>query len=146
MENIPLEKEFFVLKIGEKNINKRIYSNNLIQQWIDVLKNKEINGYKIEYAVKLDTDILHTDCIKDILFCGLVTDLKIDLENNLKAMAKFKIRGPQVDMIYSTGFLDDLVLVPKGLGKVTENIIYDYTLLGFNLIKREDSPFFNKEQ
>lgn len=146
MSAVPIEKEFFVLKIDAVNELSRIYSEDLVNKWIENLKNNQL-GYKIEYSVDLNVNNLKTEFIKDSLHCGMVTELKIVKklnEKHLIAKAKFKVKGPHVEKMHEPNFFDSLTLVPKGSGKVWDNKIFDYNLIGFNLIPLELSPFFTE--
>lgn len=147
MNRVPIEKEFFVLKIDEVNEHGRKYSTKIVNEWIENLKNNKL-GYKIEYAFNLNPKNLMTEFIKDTLNCGSVTEFKILEQNNngklekiLIAKAKFKIKGPYIDELYKPNFFDNITLIPKGIGKVWGNEIYDYNLIGFNLVSTELSPF-----
>ncbi len=147
MNIVPIEKEFFVLNIDEKNNNYRIYSEKLIKQWINELNSLSVRGFQIEFAVDMDEKSLKTEYVKETLFCGLVTGLHIVTSKEKKllmAKSKFKIKGPYADRMREPEFFDNLTLVPKGKGKVSENIIYDYNLIGFNLIDKDVSPFILK--
>lgn len=144
--NTPLVKEIFILKINKENLHKRAYGSELIQQWIKKLPNSPLKGYKIEYGVRLDERNLKVDYIKDALYCGLLTDFKIDEEDNLIGIVKFKSKGQYAQIINETpNFFNDLVLVPKGKGKTLDNKVFDYDLIGFSLITSNASPFLNTE-
>lgn len=144
--NTPLVKEIFILKINKENLHKRIYDSELIKQWIKELPNSPLKGYKIEYGVRLDERNLKVDYIKDALYCGLLTDFKIDAEDNLTGIVKFKSKGQYAQIINEkSDFFNDLVLVPKGKGKTLDNKVFDYDLIGFSLITSNASPFLNIE-
>jgi len=149
MDKKPIEKEFFVLKVDVVNEHDRIYSESLVNEWIQKLEETK-KGYSIEFAVNLNEKNLKTEFIKDSLNCGMVTELKIvaldTKEKILIAKAKFKIKGPYSDKMYESGFFDNMTLVPKGCGKVWDNKIYDYRLIGFNLVPMELSPFISSEE
>ena len=144
MNSQPIEHEFYVLTLDEQNSNYRIYSEKLVKEWILDLDNIENKGFKVEFAVDMDESNLKTEYIKDILYCGLVTEVtikEIEGKKQLFAKAKFKIKGAFAENFRIPGYFDNLTLVPKGKGQVTENKIYNYTLYGFNLISKQVSPF-----
>ncbi len=147
MSIAPIEKEFFVLNIDVKNSNHRIYSEYLINDWIKNFQESD-EELMIEYAIDLDEQTLKTEFVKETLHCGKIMNLRIlVLEDGFKtllAKAKFKIKGPFAEKMQEANFFDDLTLVPKGKGQVTEHIIHNYNLIGFNLINKELSPFITE--
>ncbi len=143
----PIEHEFYVLTINEKNSNYRIYPEELIKSWILELDNFEHKGYKVEFAIDMDETSLKNEYVKDILYCGLVTELKIkeiEGKKQLFAKAKFKTKGTFAEDFQKPDYFENLTLVPKGKGQVMENKIYNYNLFGFNLISKKVSPFITE--
>lgn len=133
--NNELELDLYILTIDANNVYNRTYTHENIIQWISNLKSP---GYKIEYALDVDSKYLNTLCIKNFLYCGDVTDFIIDEKNNVFGHCKFKSDYTHLSVIKST---NDLVIAPKGYGIINENKIYEYDIIGFNLITSNRSPF-----
>lgn len=142
----PIIKEFFVLEIGVENNRYRKYTDEVVQVWLDNLKNGTCSSYKIENCVNADEREVKMEYINKTLECGIVTSLDIR-ENKLYATAKFKVVGPLADMLKEKpGLLETLTLTPKGLGNIRNHIIRNYELIGFNLAPQSKSSFYPKEK
>jgi len=130
------EKEFYILTINSLNSKMRQHTRETVQGWIDDLENKVVQHYKIEYAIDvLESQIKHK-FINDSLYCGIVTKLELR-GDDLYAIAKFKQKTvPNPEMLTNPNFYDHLELTPKGEGNVKNNIIYNYKLIGFNLVEK----------
>lgn len=136
-----IEKEFYVLTVNQLNKKTRQHSTETVQGWIDALKNKEVQFYKIEYAIDTLEKDVKNHFINDSLYCGIVVELELR-GDELYAKAKFKTKAiPNPEMVTNPNFYDDLTLVPKGKGYVKNNIIYNYELFGFNLVESKKSTF-----
>jgi len=130
------EKEFYVLTINSINSKMRQHTRETVQGWIDDLENKVVQNYKIEYAINVLESQLKHKFINDALYCGIVTKLELR-GDDLYATAKFKQRTvPNPEMINNPNFYDKLELTPKGEGNVKNSIIYNYKLIGFNLVEK----------
>lgn len=136
-----IEKEFYVLTINHLNSKTRQHSKETVQSWIDDLKNKKIPHYQIEYGIKVLESEIKNPFINKSLYCGIVTDLELRGED-LYAKVKFKTKSvPNPEMITNPNFYDNLTIVPKGNGNVRNNIIYNYKLIGFNLVDKARATF-----
>lgn len=131
------ETELYILTLDTINLQNRIYTKEVIDNWIDNIYTTPHKGYKIEYSINIDCLHLKTLYIKNFLFCGLVKKIRIDKNKNVFATCKLK----NDDKKFPFNNDNNNVLVPKGLGIVNENKIYKYELIGFNLIKSNYSPF-----
>lgn len=140
------EREFFVMKLGENNNKMRQYTKETVQEWINALKEKKVKNYKIEYVVNVQEGEVKSHFINSNLYCGVVTNISIR-DNEVYATAKFKVKGQYAEMIKENPeFFDNLTLVPKGYGKVKDNIVFDYELYGFNLVEAPRSAFYVEKE
>lgn len=131
-----IEHEFYVLTINQLNKKSRQHSLETVQGWIDDLKNKKVDYYKIEYAIDTLEKDIKNHYINDFLYCGIVTELELK-GDDLFAKAKFKTKSiPNPEMITNLNFYDNLTLVPKGKGNIKSNIIYAYELFGLIWLKK----------
>ena len=134
-----IEKEFFILKIGEPNKNFRKYPIELVNSWINCL---DENGYELEYAVDSKSKEIQYEYINSELVCGIITNLFIK-KDDLYAKVKFYVDGFKSEEIYAKKInLDDCVVIPKGKAEVREGIVQNnYKLFGFNLVNKKQSSF-----
>jgi hypothetical protein len=136
----PIEREFYVLTVDKLNKKSRIHTRETVLKWIEDLEKKEIPYYKIEYAINVPIEEVKNPFINDSLFCGAVVKLELR-GNELYATAKFKKNSIPTEKMLDNNFYDNLTLTPKGKGNVKNNKIYNYVLIGFNLVEEEKSTF-----
>ena len=139
-----IDKKMFIMEIDKKNRMQRIYPMQLITKWInsEQMKNKNNGGFDVEFSLFDENNIEDNAYISLELNCGIV--YKLEIENNkLYGWLKLKRNDLTKDIYNGKISIDDLCLIPKGNGSFREYTLdhNDYDLLGFNLVRKEESSF-----
>lgn len=144
--NIPIQKDLFILEIDKINRFNRMYPLDVVKQWIENIKNGSVPYYKIEFSYDLDENNFFTEYVSDMYYCGHVTDIYVE-DKKVYGKAKFMINNIILNKIYDDPtLLEELSLTPKGFSYISKNTVCQHELIGFNLINKKRSPFFPKEE